>query len=68
LLGAAGVAYLEYGWTSDLGLPILNGNLLGGILISVSSLFSARLLAADKNPLRGQTWLSAPLLLWGLGW
>ena len=68
LLGAAGVAYLEYGWTSDLGLPILNGNLLGGMLIGVSSLFSARLLAADKNPLPGQSWLSAPLLLWGLGW
>jgi uncharacterized membrane protein len=68
LLGAAGVAFLKYGWKNDLGLPILNGNFLGGLLISISSLFSARYLAADKKPLRGQSWLSAPLLLWGVGW
>ena len=68
LLGAAGVAYIEYGWTNDLGIPVLNGNLLGGMLISVASLFSARYLAADKNPIRWQSILSAPLLLWGLGW
>jgi uncharacterized membrane protein len=68
LLGAAGVAYIEYGWTDDLGLPVLNGNFLGGMLISVASLFSARYLAADKNPIDGQSFLSAPLLLWGLGW
>ena len=68
LLGAAGIAFIAYGWKSNLGMPILNGNFLGGMLISVSSLFSARLLAADANPLRGQSWLSAPLLLWGLGW
>ena len=68
LLVAAGVAYAEYGWKNDLGIPILNGNFLGGMLISVSSLFSARYLAADQNPVRWQSWLSAPLLLWGLGW
>ena len=68
LLGAAGVAYIEYGWTSDLGMPVLNGNFIGGMLISVASLFSARYLAADQNPIRGQSLLSAPLLLWGLGW
>ncbi|MCZ6912955.1 MAG: DUF2339 domain-containing protein, partial [Proteobacteria bacterium] len=68
LLAAAGVAYIKYGWTSSPGMPILNGNFLGGLLISVSSLFSARYLAADKNPHRGQSLLSAPLLLWGLGW
>jgi uncharacterized membrane protein len=68
LLAAAGVAYIKYGWTSSPGMPVLNGNFLGGLLISVSSLFSARYLAADKNPHRGQSLLSAPLLLWGLGW
>ena len=68
LLGAAGVAFIEHGWTGNQGIAILNGNFLGGMLISVSSLFSARYLAADKNPLPVQTLLSAPLLLWGLAW
>ena len=68
LLGAAGVAFIEYGWTDDLGMPVLNGNFIGGTLISMSSLFSARYLAADKSPLRGQSYLSTPLLLWGLAW
>jgi uncharacterized membrane protein len=68
LLGAAGFAYGEYGWRNDLGIPVLNGNVLGGMLISVASIFSARYLASDKNPVRWQSWLSAPLLLWGLGW
>ena len=68
LLIAAGVAYAEYGWKNNLGIPVLNGNVLSGMLISVASLFSARYLAADRNPIRGQAWLSAPLLIWGLGW
>ena len=68
LLGAGGVAYIKYGWSNDLGLPVLNGNFVGGMLISVASLFSARYLAADKNPIRAQSLLSAPLLLWGVGW
>jgi uncharacterized membrane protein len=68
LLGAGGAAFIKYGWSHDLGLPVLNGNFVGGMLISVASLFSARYLAADKNPIRAQSFLSAPLLLWGIGW
>jgi len=68
LLGASGVAFVRYGWVSDIGLPILNGNLLGGMLIGIASLFSARYLAADKSPIRLQWLLSVPLLVWGLGW
>lgn len=68
LLIAAGIAYLDYGWKHNLGMPVLNGNFLGGMLISVASLFAARYLAADENPVRGQSFLSVPLLLWGLGW
>ncbi len=68
LLGAGGAAFIKYGWTYDLELPVLNGNFVGGMLISVASLFSARYLAADKNPIRAQSLLSAPLLLWGVGW
>jgi len=68
LLAAAGVAFLEYGWERGTGMPVLNGNFLGGMLIGVSSLFSARYLAADQNPVRGQSLVSAPLLAWGLFW
>ncbi len=68
LLGAAGVTYADYGWKNDLGLPIINGNVLGGVLISIASGFSARLLAADEHPIRWQSLLSAPLLLWGACW
>ena len=68
LLIAAGIAYAEYGWKNNLGITLLNGNVLGGMLISVASLFSARYLTADRNPIRRQSWLSAPLLIWGLGW
>lgn len=68
LLVAAGVAYGEDGWANDLGIPVLNGNVLVGMLISVASLFSARYLAADEKAVRGQSWLSAPLLIWGVCW
>ena len=68
LLAAAGFAFLEYGWDRGTNLPLLNGNFLGGMLIGISSLFSARYLAADRNPVRGQSLLSAPLLVWGLLW
>ena len=68
LLGASGLAFMEYGWKSHIGVPLLNGNFLGGMLIALSSIFAARQLAADKRPSRLQAVLSAPLLLWGVGW
>ncbi len=68
LLIASGIAYMRYGWTRDLGMPVLNGNVLGGLMISVASLFSARYLAADSQPRRWQPLASAPLMLWGLAW
>ncbi|MDX1404599.1 MAG: DUF2339 domain-containing protein [Woeseiaceae bacterium] len=68
LLVCAGIAFAEHGWRNDLGIPVLNGNVLAGLLISLASLNSARYLALDKQPIRWQSALSAPLLLWGLGW
>ena len=68
LLGAAGIAYMDYGWPDDAGMPILNGDFLGGMLIGVASLFSARYLAADKSPTSWQWLMSVPLLVWGLAW
>ncbi len=68
LLIASGIAYMSYGWTRDLGMPVLNGNVLGGVMISVASLFSAKYLAADSYPRRWQPLASVPLMLWGLAW
>ncbi|MBT8077957.1 MAG: DUF2339 domain-containing protein [Gammaproteobacteria bacterium] len=68
LLFAGGVAYVKYGWDHDAGMPVLNGNFVGGMLISIASLFSARYLAADARPMRWQSFIAVPLMLWGLGW
>jgi uncharacterized membrane protein len=38
----SGLAFMEYGWRPDAGLPILNGNVLGGLLISLSAFFASR--------------------------
>jgi uncharacterized membrane protein len=68
LLIASGIAYLSYGWTNDLGMPVLNGNVLSGLMVSVASLFSSKYLAADSYPRRWQPLISTPLMLWGLAW
>ncbi len=68
LLVASGIAFMRYGWTRDLGMPVLNGNVLSGLMISLASLFSSRYLATDSQPRRWQPLVSAPLMLWGLAW
>lgn len=68
LLVAGGVAYLQYGWRQGLGMPVINGNVLSGLMVSLASLFSARYLAADPQPRRWQALASVPLMLWGLAW
>lgn len=67
LIGASGFAFVADGWHT-VATPVINGNFLGGMLISVSSVFSAHYLTADKTPMRMQAWLAVPLLLWGLAW
>jgi len=68
LIGASGIAFLNDGWRNDAGLPVLNGNVLGGMLISIASLFSARQLAVDEKPVPLQAAASVLLFVWGLGW
>jgi len=63
---AAGAEFLSYGWSSDLGLPVLNGNFLGGALIAVLALFSARKLRTDERGHGWQRLASIGLLAWGL--
>ncbi len=68
LLAASGIAFMAYGWRSDAGIAVFNGNFLGGMLISVAALFSARRLAVDESPVPMQSIASGVLFLWGLGW
>ncbi|MDZ7769307.1 MAG: DUF2339 domain-containing protein [Woeseiaceae bacterium] len=41
LLFASGVSFLNAGWQHDAGIALMNGNALGGFLISAASLFGA---------------------------
>ncbi len=65
---AGGGAFLSYGWANDLGVPVLNGNLIGGVLIALTSLYSAHSLLKDERGRDWQKFASIALLVWGLGW
>lgn len=65
---ASGIMFLDYGWVHDAGLPLLNVNVLGGALISIASLYSARLLGTDSAQVELQPIASVSLMLWGLTW
>jgi len=68
LLGASGLAFMAYGWRTDVGLAVLNGNFLGGMLISIAALFSAYRLEEDQKPIPMQEIGTTILFLWGIGW
>ena len=68
LLVAGGLAFLEDGWRSGIDMPVLNGNVLGGFLISAASLFAAYRLHTDRQPHHGQKDIAVGLMVWGLAW
>ena len=68
LIVAAGYFYLEHGWKHDLGWPVLNGNVLGGMLIALAALLASRLLNQDPAKLPFQNVASVGLLIWGTCW
>jgi len=68
LLFGCGYHYFDAGWSSGLGMPVLNGNVMSGVLIALLSLLSARRLAADPKQQSWQPIASLALLLWGLAW
>lgn len=68
LLIAGGLAFIEDGWHTDAGIAVLNGNVLGGFLISAASLFGAWRLHADTRPHDNQPVVAFVLMLWGLIW
>jgi uncharacterized membrane protein len=65
---AAGAEFLSYGWVHDLGIPVLNGNFMGGVLIALTSLYSAHMLLKDERGREWQEIASVGLLIWGLVW
>ncbi len=66
----SGISFLDYGWQRDAGLPVLNGNVLGGVLISLSALFASRRLENIDKPLFDfvQRLSSTLLFAWGALW
>ena len=68
LIFAGGIAFIESGWQSGTGLPVLNGNFLGGILVALSALFAANRLQHDRDPLPAQGAVAWLLLAWGVSW
>jgi uncharacterized membrane protein len=69
LLVGAGIAFANFGWQDGIGLPIFNGNYLGGMLISLSALFAARYFERSSGAVGGfQHIASRTLFFWGIAW
>jgi hypothetical protein len=63
----SGLALLDHGWRHHDGLPLLNGNVLGGLLVSLGALFASRLLEGRQHDrwANVQTVIARALFLWG---
>ncbi len=70
LIFGSGAAFWEYGWKTGRGLPVLNGNVLGSVLISISALFSSWQLGKYTSKLFSGAYRLAglALFLWGAAW
>jgi len=70
LIGLSGFAFMGGGWQDDIGLPVLNGNVLGGLLISLSALFASRRMVTGKETLYAPLFrfVSVLLFAWGALW
>ncbi|MBM2853126.1 MAG: hypothetical protein HW417_54 [Steroidobacteraceae bacterium] len=63
------VAFSDNGWQPLQGPPVLNGNLLGGLLISMAAFFSARLLErAAGRWVELEIWIARALIVLGVAW
>jgi uncharacterized membrane protein len=70
LVGLSGLSFFEDGWHHGKGLPVLNGNLLGGLVISISALFASRKLDAKDDSVFAPVLIFASIFLfvWGAFW
>lgn len=65
-----GFAFVDHGWQSNAGIAVVNGNVLGGLIISLSAFFVSRRLHTSETSQYGPaTKLAvAVLFLWGAIW
>lgn len=70
LVFLGGLAFIESGWQRGAGYPVLNGNVLGGLLISLSAFFTSRKLETfdDQQLIATQKLASVALFTWGVLW
>ncbi len=69
LLIGSGTAFAHYGWQQGAGIPVLNGNYLGGMLIGLASLFSSYCLGRRKDgPAVFFRHTGRILFFWGIAW
>ncbi|MDH3589260.1 MAG: DUF2339 domain-containing protein, partial [Gammaproteobacteria bacterium] len=66
LILLAGAAFVIGGWHNDAGLPVLNGNVLGGSSLSVAGFFAARQLGRMDHKLA--RFAAIGLFVWGTVW
>jgi uncharacterized membrane protein len=68
LIVASGAVFIDYGWVYDTGYAVMNGNYLGGTLISLTSFYAAWMLRSDSNGADWQRVVNIGLLVWALLW
>lgn len=70
LIFFSGLAFMEHGFRHHVGWPVLNGNVLGGVLISAGALFAARRLESFSPQRTGSLYgvLAWGLFAWGVMW
>lgn len=70
LILIGGLALFFYGWRPDTGLPVLNGNVLGGVLVSLSAFFASRKLDSLESSKSSFIHLSTTpvLFVWAVLW
>jgi uncharacterized membrane protein len=70
LIFLSGFTFMESGWRNDIGRAVLNGNVLGGLMISVSALFASRRLGLRETTGFESAYGIAGVVLftWGVFW
>ncbi len=69
LVFGSGIAFLLQNFDTRDALPLLNGDYLGGLLISLAALFGSRQLDKDSDEIHGAQRLAAiALFVWGALW
>ena len=70
LIFLSGFAFVDSGWRNDIGFAVLNGNVLGGLMISLSAFFASRQLESrDNKHFEALCRLTVTVLfIWGAFW